>query len=402
MQMKKKMSLRKCGMQQSVDTSKLRRSTRIRQSSVAFSPEKEVKVQGEMGIARCGYNKRKQKALAVEEDQHQTHLAPSAGQKMQPVETRDEVPVVELPASPIEEKPKVDLLFLLEHAMKPNSREEVLPEDRKHLENAAFVLKSQLVARLTCSTEKLKTEDKIDLANRCYRALRELGDDYRTFNMEVYKFIAQQQELEFAAKDKENWNDGDLKARYNKQQQVFYDVTGKLFSAQDKLSRTTSHVDLLKFKKAELTSVLLTITKELFEEEKKLEALKAERDKCKEVHLKAEAGIQNLDAEKNEASMALEAINVQYDAAKEEFERMSNHLLQLVRRSPSNQAAAPSTTSFSTAGLTKAPSTVSPQPIGVSSETQACGPAIGASPGMTSPSATQQSWCCDPSLDMFL
>lgn len=66
-------------MQQSVDTSKLRRSTRIRQSSVAFSPEKEVKVQGEMGIARCGNNKRKQKALAVEEDQHQTHLAPSAG-----------------------------------------------------------------------------------------------------------------------------------------------------------------------------------------------------------------------------------------------------------------------------------------------------------------------------------
>lgn len=120
-----------------------------------------------------------------------------------PVETTGEVPVVELPLSPEEEKPKFDLLFLLEHAVKPNSREEISPEDRQHLVNAASVLKFQLVTRLTSSADNLKTEDMIDLANRCFRALRELGDDYRSFNKDIYKFISQQQELEFAAKDME-------------------------------------------------------------------------------------------------------------------------------------------------------------------------------------------------------
>lgn len=254
------------------------------------------------------------------------------GFEMPPVETRDEVPLVELPSSPEKEKPKCDLLFMLEHATKPRCREKVSPEDRQHLVNAASVLKSELVAQLTSSADNLKTKDMIDLANRCYRTLTELGDDYRSFDKEVYKLIAQRQELEFAAKDMENRDDCDLRARYNYQLQHMSHVTEKLYSAQDKLSRTKSHVDSLKFKKNELTSALLLVTEELSQEEGKIETLTVERDKCKEVHSDVEVELKKLEAERKEASVALEPIIAQYNAAKEEFERMSNHLLQLVRR----------------------------------------------------------------------
>lgn len=110
------------------------------------------------------------------------------------------------------------------------------------------------------------------------------------------------------------------------------DLTEKLFSAQDELSRTTSHADYLKLKKDELTSALLMVTEELSKEEQKIETLTVERDKCKEVHFDVEVGLEKLDAEKKEARVALEAINAQYDAAKEEFERTCNHLVQWVRR----------------------------------------------------------------------
>ncbi|KAK1368385.1 hypothetical protein POM88_034477 [Heracleum sosnowskyi] len=432
--------------QQGVDTPNLRRSSRVHRSFTVFTPENDKQVTRKNPIARCENVKRKHESLPAKHEQEEPHLAPSghemhksleveheqqephlapSGHEMHesleveheqqelpltpsvhdspPIETRGEVPVVELPLSPEEEKPKFDLLFLLEHAVKPNSQEGILPEDRQHLVNAASVLKSQLVARLTSSAANLKTEDMIDLANRCFRALRELGDDYRSFNKDVNKFISQQQELEFAAKDVENWNDWDLRARYSHQEQLMSDVTEKLFSAQDELSRTTSHADYLKFKKDELTSALLLVTEDLSKEEQKIETLTVERDKCKEVQFDIEVGLEKLDAKKKEARVALEAINAQYDAAKEEFERMCNYLVQLVRRPPSNQAAERSTTSFYTAELTSATSTVSPRPvcIGVSFENQAYGPGIGVSSELTSPSA-MQSWFYDPSLNMFL
>lgn len=248
------------------------------------------------------------------------------------VETRGEVPVVELPLSPEEEKPKFNLLFLLEHAVKPNSGEEILPEDRQHLVNAASVLKSQLVARLTSTADNLKTEDMIDLANRCFRALRELGDDYRSFNKDVYQFISQKQELEFAAKAMENWNDWDLRARYCQQEQLLSALTENLFSAQDKLSRATSHAEYIKVKKDELTSALLMVTEELSREEQKIETLTVERDRCIEAQFDLEVELEKLDAEKKAARVALEAINAQYDAVKEEIERKRNYLRQLVRR----------------------------------------------------------------------
>ncbi|KAK1368389.1 hypothetical protein POM88_034481 [Heracleum sosnowskyi] len=432
-------------MKQGVDTPNLRRSSRVRRCFTVFTPENDKQVTRKNPIARCENVKRKHESLEAKHEQEEPHLAPSghemhksseveqeeqqshlapSGHEMHnsleveheqqelpitpsvhdipPVETRGEVPVVEL-LSPEEEKPKFDLLFLLEHAEKPISQEEISLEDRQHLVNAATVLKSQLVARLTSSADNLKTEDMIDLANRCFRALRELGDDYRSFNKDVYKFISQQKELEFAAKDMENWNDWDLRARYSHQERLMSDVTEKLFSAQDELSRTTSHADYLKFKKDELTSALLMVTEELSKEEQKIKTLTVKRDKRKVVQFDVEVGLEKLDTEKKEARVALEAINAQYDAAKEEFERMSNYLVQLVRRPPSKQAAEPSTTSFYTAELTSATSTVSPRPvcIGVSFENQAYGPGIGVSSELTSPSA-MQSWFYDPSLNMFL
>ncbi|XP_074335336.1 uncharacterized protein LOC141672597 isoform X1 [Apium graveolens] len=434
--------------QEGVDTPNLRRSSRVRRSFVVFSPGNDKQVTRKNPIGRCENVKRKHESLQVkhepeeplfspfghemlvslevDHEQQEPHLAPSGHEmnksleaeheqqelpltrsdhEVPPVETRGEVPVVELPLSPEEEKPKFDLLFLLEHAVKPNSCEEISPEDRQHLVNAASVLKSQLVARLTSSADNLRTEDMIDLSNRCFRAIRELGDDYRSFNKDVFKFISQHQELEFAVKDVENWNEGDLRARYSHQEQLVSDLTEKLFSAQDELSRAMSHAEYIKFKKDELTSALLEVTEELSRQEQKIENLTVERDKCKDAQFQLGFELKKLDAEKEEARVAFEAINSQYDAAKEKFKRMSIFLRQLVRRPPANQAAEPSTTSFYSAELAaaSATSTVSPRPvcIGVSFENQAYGPAFGVSSEMTPPSA-RQSWFYDLSLNMFL
>lgn len=254
------------------------------------------------------------------------------GCEMPPEETIDGIPVVEIPSSPEEEKPNCDFLLSRKHALKSSPGEEFLLEDHQHLVNAASILKAQLVARLTSSADNLRTEDMINLASRCYIALRELGDDYISFSSQVNKLIAQHQELEFAAKDMENWSDRDLKARYVQQVQNLSEVTEKLFSAQDKLSRTKTQVELLMFKKEELTAMLLMITEELSEEEGRIKTLTKERDQFKESHSEIKVGLKKLASEKEEASAALKAISSHYDAAKVEFERISNNLLLSIRR----------------------------------------------------------------------
>lgn len=231
------------------------------------------------------------------------------------------VPVVELTSSE-EKNPKCDLPPVAP-SLKPSSQEEVLPDDRQHLVNAAFVLKSQLVARLTSSAEKLKTDDMTDLADRCYNALRELGDDYTSFRRDIHKLIAQNQKLEYAAKNKVNWNDRDIKARYNQQVKSLSNMTNKLSCAEDKLYRA-------KTKREELKTALLRLTEELSEEEDRINSLTAERDKCKEAHSDVEVEFEKLVAEKKKGNVAFEAINTRYNAAKKEFERLSNQLLQSV------------------------------------------------------------------------
>lgn len=251
---------------------------------------------------------------------------------MPPEETIDGIPVVEIPSSPEEEKPKRDFLLLHKDVLKPNPREEFLPEDRQHLVNATYILKPQLVARLTGSADNLRAEDMINLASRCYIALRELEDDYISFSSQVNKLIAQHQELGFASKDLEIWNDRDLKAHYIQQVQNLSKVTEKLFNAQDKLSRTKTQVELLMFKKEELTAVLLMIIEELSEEEERIKTLTEERDQFKESHSEIKVGLEKLGAEKDETSVVLKAINARYDAAKVELDRITNHLLQSIRR----------------------------------------------------------------------
>ncbi|KAK1368651.1 hypothetical protein POM88_034743 [Heracleum sosnowskyi] len=209
-----------------------------------------------------------------------------------PLETRDGVPVVDITSSE-KENPKCDL-----PPLKPNSREEVLPDDRQHLVNAASVLKSQLVARLTSSAEKLRTEDMNDLADRCYNALRELGEDYTSFRRDVYRLIAQHQKLEYAAKNKDNWNDRDIKARYNQKVFSLSNMTTKLSSAEDKLSRAET-------KREELKTALLRLTEELSEEEDRIKTLTAERNKCKEAHSDIEVQFEKLVAEKKKVSREL-------------------------------------------------------------------------------------------------
>ncbi|KAK1368650.1 hypothetical protein POM88_034742 [Heracleum sosnowskyi] len=339
-------------MQQSEETASLRRSGRFRKS--VESSDIEAKVPRKHPIGRC--SNKKHKSLAVEQEKQLQELTlVTDGCEMPPEETIDGIPVVEILSSPEEEKPKRDFLLLRKDALKPNPRVEFLPEDRQHLVNAASILKSQLVARLTSSAEDLRTKDMINLASRCYIALRELGDDYISFSTQVNKLIAQSQELEFAAKDLKNWNDGDLKARHIQQVQNLSEMTEKLFSAQDKLSRTKTQVELLRFKKEELTAVLLMTTEELSEEEGRIKTLTEERDRFKESYSEIKVGLEKLGAEKEEAAMVLKAINARYDAAKVEFERITNHMLQSMRRSyrrafgrfsPSSHAAAPSTTSF--------------------------------------------------------
>ncbi|KAK1351316.1 hypothetical protein POM88_054448 [Heracleum sosnowskyi] len=86
--------------------------------------------------------------------------------------------------------------------------------------------------------------------------------------------------------------------------------------------------DSLKSKKEELTDALCLLTEELYEEEERVQTLTEERDQFQEAHSDIEVGIVKLDAEKKEASVAFEAFNT----AKEEFERISTHLLQLVKQ----------------------------------------------------------------------
>ncbi|KAL1834188.1 hypothetical protein ACET3Z_003839 [Daucus carota] len=232
--------------------------------------------------------------------------------------TRDRVPAVEL-TSPEEENPKSDLPPV-EPSLEQNYQE-VLPNDRQHLMNAASVLKSQLVARLTSSAEKLRTEDMNDLANRCYNTLRELGDDYTSFKRKVHKLIGQHQKLEYAAKNKDNWNDQDIKARYNQQVVSLSNMTKKLSGTEEKLSRA-------KNKKEEIKAALLRLTEELSEEEERVKTLTAERDIYKAAHSDVEAKFEKLVAEKKEVYKEFEAINVQYNNSKKEYERMSNQLMQ--------------------------------------------------------------------------
>ena len=91
-------------------------------------------------------------------------------QEMPQAEIWDGVPVVEIPSSPEEKKPKLDLLFLLQPAREP--------DDHLHLIKAASVLKSQLVAQLTSHADKLCTKEMMILANKCYNTLEGLGDNY--------------------------------------------------------------------------------------------------------------------------------------------------------------------------------------------------------------------------------
>ncbi|KAK1368635.1 hypothetical protein POM88_034727 [Heracleum sosnowskyi] len=111
--------------------------------------------------------------------------------------------------------------------------------------------------------------------------------------------------VELAAKDKENWNEWDIEARYIHQVQFLSEARQKLSSAQDELS-----------------------TAKTKEEDERVKTLTAERDQFQEAHSDIEVGIVKLDAEKKEASVAFEAFNT----AKEEFERISTHLLQLVKQ----------------------------------------------------------------------
>ncbi|KAK1368386.1 hypothetical protein POM88_034478 [Heracleum sosnowskyi] len=252
---------------------------------------------------------------------HPPHKKMAASVVKPPRGTRYGVPVVELTSSE-EDNPKCDLPPL-EPSVEPNSQEEVLLDDRQHLVNAAYVLKFQLVARLTSPAEKLRTEDMNDLADRCYNALRELGVDCTSFRREVYKLITQHQKVEYAAKNKENWNDRDIKARYNQQVVSLSNMTKKLSSAEDKLSRA-------KTKREELKTALLRLTEELSEEEDTIKTLTEERDECKEAHSEVEVEFEKLVVEKNKGYVAFEAIDACYNTARKEFERMTNQLLQSI------------------------------------------------------------------------
>ncbi|KAK1372710.1 hypothetical protein POM88_028903 [Heracleum sosnowskyi] len=159
-------------------------------------------------------------------------------QEMPPVGTRDGVPTVELLLSPVDENPILDLL---EPAQEP--------DDHLHLMNAASVLKSQLVDRLTRYANILSTEDMIFLANNCYSTLQGLGDDYASFSTKVNKLISKHQELTLAAKMKEEWNEYDIKAHYTHQVQSLFEVRENISSAQDKLSSAKTYTESLKLKK---------------------------------------------------------------------------------------------------------------------------------------------------------
>ncbi|WOG85172.1 hypothetical protein DCAR_0104359 [Daucus carota subsp. sativus] len=236
-----------------------------------------------------------------------------------------------LPSSMEEGKPKSELRFVLEPTVEPSSLETMLPEDRQHLVNAASVLKSRLVARLTNEANNLSTDCKITLANRCYYALHELGDDYTLFRSKVDKLIEQQEELESFLREKESWNDMVIMDRYDEQVMNVSDVTKKVSNAEDKLSKAKTNVGSIKCKREELTVALLKLQEELHEEEERVKILTAEWDRYKEAQSDAEAELRKLDREKEKARVAFKAINDQYNTAKEKCEKLYNKLLQLSR-----------------------------------------------------------------------
>ncbi|KAK1368627.1 hypothetical protein POM88_034722 [Heracleum sosnowskyi] len=244
-----------------------------------------------------------------------------ADHEMPPAETRSGVPALDLPLFLEEEKTICGLHLPAQE-----------PDDRQHLLNAASVLKSNLVDRLTSFSNILSADDMILLANKCYNTLEGLGDDYKTFSTEVNKLIGQHEELALAAKKKEDWNELDINSCYIQKAQSLFEVRQKLSRAKDKLSTAMTHEDSLKLKKEELTGALNKLTEELHEVEERVKTLTAERDQYKEAHSVAEAEVGKLEAEKEEARVAFKAINDQYIAANEEFEKTRNHLLQLVRK----------------------------------------------------------------------
>ncbi|KAK1368594.1 hypothetical protein POM88_034686 [Heracleum sosnowskyi] len=236
-------------------------------------------------------------------------------------ETRDGIPVVE-PLSSEEEKSKHSLLlFLPDPAVKPG--------DRQHLLDAAAVFKYQLVTRLTSCAEKLRIEEMIILADECHNTIEDLGDDYTSFSTEVNKLISQHQELAFASKKKENWNEGDI-MRLFILTKCSYFLKEELTSALLKLTAETN-ADYLKLEREELTSALLKITEELSVEEERVKTLTVERDQCHDAQSAVEAELSKMEAEKEEAHVTFKVINDRYDAAKKEFDRMTNHILLLVR-----------------------------------------------------------------------
>ncbi|KAK1368590.1 hypothetical protein POM88_034682 [Heracleum sosnowskyi] len=240
-----------------------------------------------------------------------------------PAETNNTL-VLDPPPLLVEQKPKRDLLFLLELAQAPN--------DHQHLMNAAVVLKSQLVAHLTSYANILSTENMTDLADKCYNTLRKLGDNSTSFNTEVNKLISQHQELALATKKKENLNERDIKERYVQKVVSLSDATKKLSRAQDILSTAKTDAASLKLKREELLGELLKNKVELSKERERVKTLTAEREECKEAITVVESELGKLDAEKEAAREAFEAINDQYYADKKEFERISNQLLQLVSK----------------------------------------------------------------------
>ncbi|KAL1834220.1 hypothetical protein ACET3Z_003871 [Daucus carota] len=205
---------------------------------------------------------------------------------MVPEETMDGVPVVELPSSPVEEKPKHGRLFLHE--------QERTEEDRQRLLDAACVFKSELVARLKNSAGNLSTTEMKILASNCYDVLEVLGDNFTSFKSEVNKLIVQHQE--------------------------------ELLFAEKNLSESKSRVNCLLGKKEEITDALRMLTEELCEEGERVKYMTEERDRLKVTHSEIEVELRELNAKKNEASAAVET----YNAATADFERMSDQLMWLI------------------------------------------------------------------------
>ncbi|KAK1368589.1 hypothetical protein POM88_034681 [Heracleum sosnowskyi] len=297
--------------QRSVNEETTTRNLSFEDTTDVSSDENEDQLSKNNLIARC---KKKKMNKSFQE----TPLF-TAGHELLVVETRDGVPVVELPSSLKEDELKCDRYFLLESELKP--------EDRQHLLAATSVFKSKLVTRLISSADDMSYKDMILLASECYNILGELGDDYASFQNEVTKLINQHRKVESGAKDKEKLNEWDIKARYNHQVQVLSELRQKLSSAQKELLGAETKVDSLMFKKEQLTGAINMLTEKLSEVEDRVNILTAERVQVQEAYSGTEVELEKLDAEMMEASVLLKA----YNCAKEDFERLSNHLLQFVK-----------------------------------------------------------------------